>query len=191
MGRDDALKVHFKATGHTYRVHAGTRRQALADALAELGFATGPSHIKNLMTVLAIIKFLGPDIPPAALAPLFALLPRAAVKQNRDLMRGSIAVGVAMLRSANMGNPQIMRWLDSEIKRRALDFTAREAMRLFYDCSAEEASVSRDALAMFRALRPEPSTSLTEAVAKERVAQILDRAVVMKAGPLTRPRRPG
>ena len=195
MGRDDALHVYFKASGHTYHVHPGTRHQALVDALAELGTAPVSSDIKKLMTVLTLVEFLGRDVPPASLAPLFALLRPAAVKHNGDLIRGSIAAGVAWLRSTNIAKPQIERWLDEETKRLALDFTGHEAMRLFYDCSEEseeKAKVSKYALEMFRAFRPKPSLSLTEAVAKERVAQILDRAVVMKAGrPLTRPRRRG
>jgi hypothetical protein len=141
--------------------------------------------------VLTLVKFLGPDSPPASLAPLFALLPPLAVKHNGDLMRGSVAAGVAILRSTNMGKPQIERWLDEEIKRRALDFTAHDAMRWYYDCSNVKVLVPKGTLEVFRVFRPKPSLSLTEAVAKERVAQILNRAVVMKAGPLTRPRRRG
>jgi hypothetical protein len=189
MGRDDALKIHFKATGHTYHMHAGTRHQALLAELVKLGTATGPSDIKKLMTVLALVEFLGPNAPPASLAPLFALLPPAAVKHSGDLIRGGLAAGVAVLRSANMGNSQIEQWLDEEIKRRALAFTAHDAMRWHYDCSNVRALVPKGTLEVFRAFSPEPSPSLTETVAKERVAQILDRAVVMKAGPLTRPRR--
>jgi hypothetical protein len=191
-GHEDALHVHFEETGHTYRVHAGTRRQALVDELTKLRAATGRSDIKNLATVLARVKFLGADAPPASLAPLFALLMPRAAKYNWDFVRGAIATGVAVLRCTEMGIPQMKQWLDEEIKRRALGFTAVEAEQWFYECSKAKTSLSDVTVKMFLTFRPEPSTSLTEAVAKERVTQILDRAVVMKAGrPLTRSRRRG
>jgi hypothetical protein len=184
---DKPLRVHFKATGHTYRVHAGTRRQALLDALANLGTATGRSDIKKLMTVLAWVKFLEPDISPAIRALLFDLLPPAAVKINRDIIRGTIAAGVAVLRSANMEPSRIERWLDEEFKRRALDLTGAGAMDLWYECSKETSLISRDTQDAYRSYST-PSVSLREA--KERVGQILDRTVIMRAGPPRQSRRP-
>jgi hypothetical protein len=160
--------------------------QALADALAKLSTATGSSGLIRFSTVQALVKFLAPDIPPASLALLFGLLRPAEVKLQGDLIRGAVAAGVAVLRSTNMDNPQIERWLDEEIQRRALDFTRQDAMRWFYDCSNVKASISRATSEMFRIHRPEPSLSLTEAAAKDQMVQILDAAVAMKAGSLKR-----
>ena len=186
---EDALHVHFKETGHTYHMHAGTRHQALVDALAKLGTATGPSIIKKFVTVLTLVQFLGPDTPPAVLALVFDLLPPMAVKLYGNLMRGTIAAAVAALRSSDMEKPQIEPWLDQEIKKRpTLDFNARDVVRWFTDCTSAKAPVPRDTLDMFRALRPDPLLSVAEA--KEWVVSLLDSLVARKAGPLkTKPRR--
>lgn len=136
-----------------------------------------------------LVRFLKPDIPPAGLELLLNLLPPMAAKHNKDFMRGAIAAGVAFLRSADMGIFQTERWLDEEIKRRELGFTAHDAVRWFRDCNSEAPSTSRATLEMFRIYRPDPSLSVTEAAAKKQVAKILDSAVAMKVGPLTRSRR--
>jgi hypothetical protein len=89
-----------------------SRHRALADAFAKLYPATGPAVIKKVITVLALVQFLEPDIPPASLALLFDLLPPLAVKLHGHITRGSIAAGVAVLRCTNMGNSQMEQWLD-------------------------------------------------------------------------------
>jgi hypothetical protein len=152
--------------------------------------ATGPPVRKKLITVLTLAQFFGPDqdASPASRTLLFDLLPPLAIKFYGNILRGTIAAAVAVLRSAEMDNRQIEHWLTPEIKRRALDFTAHDAVRWFYECS--NGPVPEDTSDMFRAFRPAASLSLTEAVAKERVAQMLDSVAAMKAGPLTRtPRR--
>ena len=143
-----------------------TRYRKLRDDLAHLHAATGPPVRKKLVTVLTLVQFLGPDqdASPASLALVFDLLPPLAIKFYGNILRGTIAAAVAVLRSAEMDNRQIDQWLTPEIKRRALDFTAQDAVRWFYECSSGK--VPEDTSDMFRAFRPAPSLSLTEAVAK-------------------------
>lgn len=165
------------------------RYLVLADALAKSSTTPGPPHIKRFATVLAVVQFLEPDLPPASVALLLDLLPPAEAKLHRDTLRGAIAAGVAILRCTNMKISRIKQWLDEEIRRRALGFTAHDAVRWFYECSNANPSISRTTLTMFRTYSPEPSLSLTETIAKKRVTPILNAARVMEVGPLTRQRR--
>jgi hypothetical protein len=135
--------------------------------------------------------FLAAELPPASLAPVLGLFPPQAAKLVNDSTRGMIAAAVAVLRSAAMENLQIEQWLSVEVKRRALDFTASNALRWFFDCNSKTASVPRGMLEAFRFIRPETSLSLPEAVAKERAAQMLDTVAALRVGRLTRPRRRG
>jgi hypothetical protein len=168
-----------------------TSYRKLRDVLADYSTATGPSHLKKGATVLALVPFfLAVGLPPASRALVLDLFPPQAAKLVNDSIRGMIAAAVGLLRATPMENPQIERWLDEEIKRRTLDFRGADAVRWFRDCNTGTVSVPRGTLDAFQFLCPEPLQSLTEAVAKERVVQMLDTAVVMKAGPLkTKPRR--
>jgi hypothetical protein len=163
----------------------------LRDELADLSTATGPPHLKKGATLLTLVQFfLAAELPPASLALVLDLFPPQAAKLVNDSTRGMIAAAFAVLRSVSMGNLQIERLLDEEIKRRpTLDFTAGNARRWFFDCNSGSTSVPRGMLEAFRFLCPAPSLALTEAGAKERVALMLDTAAAMRAGRLTRPRR--
>ena len=166
------------------------RYRKLMDALADWQTATGPPDLKKAATVMALVQFLLADTPPDSLALVLDLFPPQQAQRYNELVRGLIAAAVAVLRSADMENPQVERWLEGEIRRRpALDFQAGNAMRWFFDCNSGKAPVARGTLEAFRYFRPVPSLSLTEAVAKERAAQMLDTVAAMRAGPLTRPRQ--
>jgi hypothetical protein len=166
------------------------RYHKLIDVLADYSTATGRPDLKKAATVLALVQFVMPDMPPASLALVLDLFPPQQAQRYNELVRGLIAAAVAVLRSADMENPQIERWLDGETTRQpGLGFQASNAMRWFYDCNSGASSVPRGTLEAFRFLRPVPSLSLTEAVAKERAAQMLDTVARMRAGPLTRPRQ--
>jgi hypothetical protein len=165
------------------------RYRKLMDALADLHTATGPSDLIKAATVMALVQLLLVDTPPDSLALVLDLFPPQQAQRYNELVRGLIAAAVGVLRSGNMENSQIERWLDGEIRKRpALDFQAGNAMRWFFDCNSGKAPVPRGTLEAFRFFRPAPSLSLTEAVAKERAAQMLDTVAAMRAGPLTRPR---
>jgi hypothetical protein len=165
----------------------------LRDELADLSAATGPPYLKKGATILTLVQFfLAAQLPPVSLALVLDLFPPRAAKLYNDATRGMIAAAFAVLRSANMENLQIERWLDEEIRRRpALDFAAGNAKRWFFDSNSGSTSVPRGMLEAFRSLCPAPSLSLTEAVAKERAALMLDTAAALRAGRLTRPRRHG
>jgi hypothetical protein len=99
------------------------RLNELVDALAGL-HGKGPPDIRKARTVLALVRFLSPEISsPAGLELLLELIPSKRSKLYDDPFRGMIAASVATLRAADMKNPQIERWLASELKSRALDFT--------------------------------------------------------------------
>ena len=167
------------------------RYQKLIDQLAELSAATGPSDLRRAATVFALVAFFPPDMPPGSVALVLDLLSPQQTQHYNDQVRGVVAAAVAVLRCSVMENPQIQQWLDGEIKSRpALDFRARDAMRWFFDCNNDNASIARGTRQAFDDFRPATSLSLTEAAAKERAAQMLDTVARMKSGPLTRPRRP-
>jgi hypothetical protein len=167
-----------------------SRHHKLIDELAVLHTVTGPSDLIKAATVLSLVQCLGPDLPPASLALVLDLLPRQQAQRYTELVRGLIAAAFAVLRSANMENLQIERWLDEEIKRRpVLDFTAGSAKRWFFDCNSGKAPVPRGTLEVFRFFRPAPSLLLGEARAKEQAGQLLDTVAAMRGGPLTRPRQ--
>jgi hypothetical protein len=168
-----------------------TRYRGLRDALSDLHAATGQPPDLQWATVLALVQFLSADMPPASLALVLDLLPPQQAQRHNEMVRGLVSAAVAVLRSASMDNRQIERWLEEEIMRRpALGFQAANAVRWFFDCNSGSAPVPREMLEAFRFFRPAPSLSLTVAEAQERAAQMLETVAAMKAGWLTRPRRP-
>ena len=111
-----------------------TGYRKLQDQLADLNTATGPPHLKKGATLLTLVQFfLAAQLPPASLALVLDLFPPPAAKLFNDAMRGMIAAGFAVLRSANMESLQIERWLDEEIKRRtALGFRSRQRQAVVF-----------------------------------------------------------
>lgn len=148
------------------------------------------SQNKKAATVFALVELLEPDMPSESLALVMGLFPEGWPTQlYNNAMRAVVAGAIAALRSADLENPEIEDWLTREIAARALDFTALQAMRWFFDYNSEAASVPHTTLEAFHTFRPGPSLSLTEAEAKERAARMLDTVAKWKAGRLTRKQR--
>lgn len=170
------------------RIEALVARYAeLVDHLAVL--AAHPSDDRRrAATVTALVKFLTEDVPPASLALVQDLLSPQEVQRHNEFLRGMIAAAVAILRSAAMSNPQIIQWLDDEIKKRpALDFKATNAVRWFRDCNGSDNSpVPENMLKAFRDFCPDPSLALAETKAKNLVTELLDGVADMKVSPLIR-----
>jgi hypothetical protein len=129
-----------------------TGYRKLWDELADLSTATGPPHLKKGAILLTLVQFfLTAQLPAASLALVLDLFPPPAAKLFNDATRGMIAAAFAVLRSANMENLKIKRWLNEEIKRRpALDFEGGDAQRWFFDCNSDKAPVPRGTLEAWR-----------------------------------------